>query len=112
MAVLCACIGRLLTRCSVSLKKVPASEPGFVLRHADTAERRPGGGGLPFTTATLTNGQKKILRTSFTPSQADIDMLHPKGRPCLRGKVTRLADSGLMILAGRSACLAARRTGG
>jgi sucrose phosphorylase len=54
--------------------------------------------GLPFTMALLANGQKKILWTTFTSSQIDIDVLHPQGRAYLQGILQTLADSGIRMV--------------
>jgi sucrose phosphorylase len=54
--------------------------------------------GLPFTYATLANGQKKILWTTFTASQVDIDVQHPQGRAYLQGILQTLADSGIRMV--------------
>ena len=35
--------------------------------------------GLPFTNFTLKNGQKRLLWTTFTSQQVDIDVTHPQG---------------------------------
>ena len=35
--------------------------------------------GLPFTQATLHNGEQRMLWTTFTPQQIDIDVKHPQG---------------------------------
>ena len=35
--------------------------------------------GLPFTYASLENGDKHLLWTTFTPQQVDIDVNHPQG---------------------------------
>src|SRR2546430_412037 len=40
--------------------------------------------GLPFTNAMLETGEKRILWTTFTPQQIDIDVQHPKGKAYLR----------------------------
>ncbi len=54
--------------------------------------------GLPFTAVTLANGQKKVLWTTFTPSQVDIDVAHPKGRAYLHGILQTLAASGIRMV--------------
>jgi len=35
--------------------------------------------GAPFTTYTLDNGEQRVLWTTFTPQQIDIDVRHPEG---------------------------------
>jgi sucrose phosphorylase len=37
--------------------------------------------GLPFTNVTLKCGQSRLLWTTFTPQQIDIDAKHPEGKP-------------------------------
>src|SRR5690348_2722431 len=39
--------------------------------------------GAPFTTYTLDNGESRLLWTTFTPEQIDIDVAHPQGRAYL-----------------------------
>jgi len=51
--------------------------------------------GLPFTTVTLGDGRRRILWTTFTPQQADIDVRHPAGRAYLEGILQTLADAGV-----------------
>ena len=54
--------------------------------------------GLPFTCMTLANGQKKMLWTTFTPSQVDIDVRHPQGLAYLQGILQTLAASGIRMV--------------
>jgi sucrose phosphorylase len=54
--------------------------------------------GLPFTYATLASGDKKILWTTFTPQQLDIDVQHPQGRAYLDGILTTLAANGVNMV--------------
>jgi sucrose phosphorylase len=54
--------------------------------------------GLPFTHATLASGDKKILWTTFTPQQLDIDVQHPQGRAYLDGILTTLAANGVNMV--------------
>ena len=54
--------------------------------------------GLPCTVSTLANGQKKLLWTTFTPAQIDIDVLHPLGRAYLQGILQTLAGSGIRMV--------------
>jgi sucrose phosphorylase len=53
--------------------------------------------GLPFTTVTLADGSRRILWTTFTPQQADIDVRHPAGRAYLEGILQTLADAGVRM---------------
>ena len=54
--------------------------------------------GLPCTVNTLANGQKKLLWTTFTPTQVDIDVLHPQGRAYLQGILQTLGSSGIRMV--------------
>ena len=54
--------------------------------------------GLPCTVSTLANGQKKLLWTTFTPTQVDIDVFHPQGRAYLLGILQTLAGSGIRMV--------------
>jgi sucrose phosphorylase len=54
--------------------------------------------GLPLTYAVLANGEKRILWTTFTAQQVDIDVTHPQGRAYLSGILRTLADSGIRMV--------------
>ena len=54
--------------------------------------------GLPFTYAALENGERRILWTTFTSKQVDIDVTHPLGRQYLGGILRSLADSGIRMV--------------
>ncbi|MBI5721907.1 MAG: sucrose phosphorylase [Burkholderiales bacterium] len=54
--------------------------------------------GLPFTVSTLANGERRILWTTFTPQQADIDVEHPSGRAYLSGILHRLSENGIRMV--------------
>jgi sucrose phosphorylase len=54
--------------------------------------------GLPFTATTLANGERRLLWTTFTPQQADIDVRHPLGREYLGGILRTLAASGVRMV--------------
>lgn len=54
--------------------------------------------GLPFTCTTLANGEKKILWTTFTPKQLDIDVQHPQGRSYLESILQALACNGVKMI--------------
>ena len=41
--------------------------------------------GLPLRPVTLASGERRILWTTFTPQQLDIDVCHPQGRAYLEG---------------------------
>jgi sucrose phosphorylase len=55
--------------------------------------------GLPFTTVSVgEGGQRRILWTTFTPQQADIDVHHPAGRAYLVGILDTLAAAGVSMV--------------
>ncbi len=54
--------------------------------------------GLPFTAITLANGQRKLLWTTFTAQQADIDVRHPSGRAYLEGILQIFAANGIHMV--------------
>ncbi len=53
---------------------------------------------LPFTCATLRTGERKILWTTFTSKQIDIDVTHAKGRAYLDAILHKLASSGITMV--------------
>jgi sucrose phosphorylase len=54
--------------------------------------------GLPLTYAVLANGEKKILWTTFTPQQVDIDTAHPQGQAYLQGILNTFAANGIRMI--------------
>jgi sucrose phosphorylase len=54
--------------------------------------------GLPFTAITLATGERRLLWTTFTPQQIDIDVRHPEGRAYLEGILRTLAQSGIRAI--------------
>jgi sucrose phosphorylase len=54
--------------------------------------------GLPFTYAALANGEKRILWTTFTSTQIDIDVTHPQGARYLDSILGVLAKSGVSMI--------------
>jgi sucrose phosphorylase len=54
--------------------------------------------GLPFTVATLASGARKVLWTTFTSKQVDIDVQHPQGRAYLEAILHTLAASGVAMI--------------
>ncbi len=54
--------------------------------------------GLPFTYAILRNGEKRILWTTFTPKQVDIDVRHPQGVAYLRSILQAFRDAGITMI--------------
>ncbi len=54
--------------------------------------------GLPFTVATLANGERRLLWTTFTSKQVDIDVEHPQGQAYLEGILKTLAGAGVTMI--------------
>ena len=54
--------------------------------------------GLPFTSITLESGEKRLLWTTFTPQQVDIDVQHPQGRAYLSAILDRFQSSGIRMV--------------
>ncbi len=54
--------------------------------------------GMPCTVVPLANGKKRLLWTTFTPSQLDINVLHPQGAAYLQGILQTFADSGIRMV--------------
>lgn len=54
--------------------------------------------GLPFTYSILENGQKRLLWTTFTPQQIDIDVHHPQGVAYINAILDRFHDSGVRAI--------------
>ena len=54
--------------------------------------------GLPFTVITLANGERRLLWTTFTAKQIDIDVHHPQGQAYLAGILRTLADAGIRMV--------------
>ncbi|GCL66312.1 sucrose phosphorylase [Pseudaquabacterium pictum] len=54
--------------------------------------------GAPFTFVTLANGERRILWTTFTAKQVDIDVRHPQGRAYLLAILRQLADAGVTMV--------------
>lgn len=54
--------------------------------------------GLPFSMTTLQDGRRRLLWTTFTPQQADIDVEHPIGRQYLDSILDTLAASGVRMV--------------
>ena len=54
--------------------------------------------GLPFTIATLADGERRVLWTTFTPQQVDIDVGGPEGVAYLDGILERFAASGIRMV--------------
>lgn len=54
--------------------------------------------GMPFSVTTLANGERRLLWTTFTPQQIDIDVRHPAGQAYLSSILKSLADSGVTMV--------------
>jgi sucrose phosphorylase len=54
--------------------------------------------GLPFTAMTLADGSRRILWTTFTPEQIDIDVNHPQGSRYLQNILEILAANGVRMV--------------
>jgi len=54
--------------------------------------------GLPLRPTVLANGERRILWSTFTPQQIDIDVTHPAGRDYLDGILRQLAASGVRMV--------------
>lgn len=54
--------------------------------------------GAPFTFVTLANGERRILWTTFTAQQVDIDVSHPQGQAYLMAILQTLASSGVTMV--------------
>ena len=54
--------------------------------------------GMPVSIATLANGQRRLLWTTFTPQQIDINVGHPQGQAYLQGILQTLADAGIRMV--------------
>lgn len=51
--------------------------------------------GLPFAYTTLATGEKRLLWTTFTPQQIDIDVTHPMGKGYLDAILERFHAAGI-----------------
>ncbi len=54
--------------------------------------------GLPFTSVTLQSSQKRLLWTTFTSQQIDIDVEHPRGRDYLSAILNRFQSYGIRVV--------------
>ena len=54
--------------------------------------------GSPFTPVVLANGEHRVLWTTFTAQQLDIDVQHPQGRAYLEKILQTLAASGATMI--------------
>ena len=68
--------------------------------------------GFPFTVTTLDTGERRILWTTFTSKQVDIDVLHPQGRAYLDGILRALHAAGVRMVRLDAAGYAVKKAGG
>lgn len=68
--------------------------------------------GLPFTTVKLDNGERRLLWTTFTPQQIDIDVEHPKSAAYLDDILNTFATNGVSIVRLDAIGYAIKRAGG
>ncbi|MGV0961249.1 MAG: sucrose phosphorylase [Limnohabitans sp.] len=54
--------------------------------------------GMPFTVTTLANGERRLLWTTFTPQQIDIDVHTPAGKAYLESILQSLSQSGVTMV--------------
>lgn len=68
--------------------------------------------GLPFTPMTLADGTRRILWTTFTADQVDIDVYHAEGARYLDGILDILAVNGVKLIRLDAVGYAVKRAGG
>jgi len=54
--------------------------------------------GMPFTVTTLANGERRLLWSTFTAQQIDIDVKHPAGQAYLNAILKSLSESGVSMV--------------
>lgn len=54
--------------------------------------------GLPFTNALLESGEPRLLWTTFTPQQVDIDVQHPQGEAYLQAILRQFQTAGIRMI--------------
>jgi sucrose phosphorylase len=54
--------------------------------------------GLPFSYVTLKNGKKRLLWTTFTKQQIDINVNHPQGRAYLQSVLQTLHENNIRMV--------------
>ncbi len=67
--------------------------------------------GLPFTPVTLANGEERVLWTTFTPQQLDIDVRHPQGIAYLDRILRTFSEAGIRIVRLDAAGYAIKKAG-
>ena len=68
--------------------------------------------GLPFTAVTLADGRRRLLWTTFTAQQADIDVRHPQGRAYLEGILDTLQAAAVSMVRLDAVGYAIKKPGG
>jgi sucrose phosphorylase len=54
--------------------------------------------GLPFTTVLLRNGEQRLIWTTFTPQQIDIDVRSPQGAAYIRSILEKFQSAGVGVI--------------
>ena len=67
--------------------------------------------GLPFTSVTLATGERRLLWTTFTPQQIDIDVRHPAGEAYLDAILDRFRQAGIAAIRLDAAGYAIKKAG-
>jgi len=67
--------------------------------------------GLPFAVVTLRTGEPRLLWTTFTPQQIDIDVQHPHGRAYLNAILDRFQTAGVKSIRLDAAGYAIKKAG-
>jgi sucrose phosphorylase len=67
--------------------------------------------GLPFTRVTLGTGEPRLLWTTFTPQQVDIDVQHPEGAAYLEAILARFQGAGVKSIRLDAAGYAIKKAG-
>ena len=67
--------------------------------------------GLPFAVVSLKTGEPRLLWTTFTPQQIDIDVQHPHGRAYLEAILDRFQTAGVKIIRLDAAGYAIKKAG-
>lgn len=81
--------GMFLTLDKVFPKGITPLEQSLIYRP------RPG---APFTTHRLSDGSERLMWTTFTPQQIDIDVESPEGQAYLQNILGRLSDAGVKMI--------------
>jgi sucrose phosphorylase len=68
--------------------------------------------GLPLRYTVLANGERRVLWSTFTPHQVDIDVDHPVGAAYLDSILDRLSDSGVGMVRLDAVGYAIKKAGG